>query len=203
MSLRSVLLMIGVCAAIVLADSCTMQVTNTLKHDAILLCGRENGGMPGARFKQLVQPGAVYSYPCPETTATTSYEVYFAIRNDTECTWDACTINTGTCKSYPWVIGEGISWQNGYWYGFVAANFDGAGLGFTGNYGGSSVQYGVQMNCSSYGTTPWEGTCGVSNSNPYCNPNQENFPNKPDSGVVACGPAHNQGTITVSIFESS
>ncbi|CUG85886.1 Hypothetical protein, putative [Bodo saltans] len=186
------------------AANCNMKISNTLSSSAILLCGRENGGTPGARFTQLVAPGADYTYACPETTATTSYELYFAVRNDTVCTWDSgCNPNTGSCKSYPWVIGEGLSWQNGLWYGFVAANFDGAGLGFSGNYGSRSVQYGVQMKCSSYGTSPWTGTCDVDSSTnePVCNPNTPSY-GKPDSGVVACGPANNQGTIEVSIFES-
>lgn len=190
-------------AAALAATTCNMEIQNTLTDASILLCGRHNGGQPGARFTQLLQPGGTYTYPCPETTPNDSYELYFSIRNDTKCTWDACSVNTGTCKSYPWVIGEGVSWQNGYWYGFVAANFDGAGLGFEGNYASPNVQYGVQMNCSSYGTQPWSGTCGVDSStnDPYCNPNAPSF-GKPDSGVVACGPAYNEGTITVTIFQS-
>ena len=183
------------------AGSCTTQITNTLATANVLLCGRENGGVPGARFTHLLGPGQTYSYPCPVTSASTSYEVYFTLRNDTVCTWDTCTVNTGTCKSYPWVIGEGVSWQNGYWYGFVAANFDG-GVGFLGDYGASNVQYGVQLNCSSYGVRPWSGTCGVSSSSPYCVPNAPAPTGQPDSGVVACGPANNQGVINVNIFSS-
>lgn len=199
-----VVLLAVVSMSVAAAATCNMQVTNTLSASAILLCGRENGGTPGARFTKLLAPGEQYSYACPETTASTSYELYFAIRNDTVCTWDSgCSPNTGSCKSYPWVIGEGRSWQNGLWYGFVAANFDGSGAGFLGNYGAANVQYGVSLSCSSYGTTPWTGSCGVDRgtNEPYCSPNVPSF-GKPDTGVVACGPANNEGTIDVRIFES-
>ena len=179
---------------------CTTQVHSELVHSSILLCGRLNGGVPGARFSYLLKPGDTYSYPCPETSPSNSFEVYFSLKNDTKCTWDTCPINTGTCKSYPWVLGEGVSWQNGYWYGFVAANFDGD-LGFTGNYGAADVSYGVQLNCSSYGTMPWNGTCGVSNSQPYCVPDAP-ANGKPDTGVVACGPAYNEGILKILIFQS-
>lgn len=195
------LVLVALSAASVSTGGCTMQIRNTLKHDSILLCGRENGGMPGARFSKLLPAGSSFSYPCPETTADKSFETYFAVRNDTKCTWDACKVDTGTCKSYPWVMGEGLSWENGLWYGFVAANFDGAGLGWQGNYGSAAVQYGVQLNCSSYGTSAWNGTCGVHNNEPTCVPNAPNF-GLPGTGVVACGPANNEGTISVDIFES-
>mmetsp|Transcript_20708 Transcript_20708/g.23942 ORF Transcript_20708/g.23942 Transcript_20708/m.23942 type:complete len:207 (+) Transcript_20708:32-652(+) len=197
--LVAAVVVVGVCGA-----TCNMRVVNTLAHDSVLLCGRTNGGIPGAWYTHLLPPGGVYTYACPQTTPNDSFETYYSIRNDTSCTWDqGCNPSTGTCKSYPWVIGEGLSWQNGLWYGFAAANFDGAGLGFQGNYGSKVVQYGIQMNCSSYGTSAWSGTCGVDSTTnePYCNPNAPAF-NKPDTGVVACGPANNEGTIEVQIFES-
>lgn len=200
----STTLVAALLCGVVLSANCNMRVTNTLTYSSVLLCGRTNGGIPGQRFSHLLPPGGVFTYPCPETTATTSYETYLSVRNDTTCTWDTnCNPNTGTCKSYPWVIGEGLSWQNSLWYGFLAANFDGAGVGFEGNYGSSSVRYGVQMNCSSYGTSAWTGTCGVdaSSNEPFCSPNTPAY-GKPDTGVVACGPASNEGTIEVSIFES-
>ncbi len=197
-----VVLVLAALVAASFAGSCTTQITNSLKDASVLLCGRMNGGMPGARFTQLLQPGQSYQYACPQLTQSTSYEVYFALRNDTQCTWDGpCSVNTGTCKSYPWVLGEGVSWQNGYWYGFVAANFDG-GIGFDGNYGAADVKYGVQLNCSSYGVKPWSGTCGVSGDSPYCVPNAPAPTGQPDSGVVCCGPKNNQGLLTVNIFSS-
>jgi len=97
-------------------------------------------------------------------------------------------------------LGEGVSPDNGYWYGFLAANFDGAGLGYQGNYGDAKVSYGVTLLCSSYGTSPWNGTCSVSGSSPTCTPNVPAY-GKPDTGVVAAGPANNQGVLYVTIWE--
>lgn len=188
--------------SVAFAANCTMSVLNTLTHDSILLCGRTNGGIPGARFATLLAPGKSTQWPCPLTTATNSFETYFTIRNDTKCQWDpTCPVPTGTCQSYPWLIGEGVSWQDGYWYGFLAANFDGAGLGWQGNYGSKSCSYGIQMNCSSYGVTPWSGTCGVKGGQPWCTPDVPNF-NLPGTGVVACGPKQNEGVISLVIFNS-
>lgn len=198
MFLQSVALF-GVAFALVLASNCTMKITNKLQVDSVLLCGRTNGGVPGAWYNKSLGAGESFSYPCAQTAIDVSYETYFSVRGDKTCKWDNCNPNTGSCKHYPFILGEGLSWSDGYWYGFIASNFDG-GIGWQGNYSSREANYSVSLSCSSYGVTPWKATCGpLSSGKPFCKPNHPAI-GFPDSGVVAAGPKNNQGTIEVEIF---
>ena len=201
-ALLAALVAMAATSAVVADAACRLHFRSRLRTDTVRLCGRANGGVPGAWFSHALRPGETFSRPCAVTAAGKSFETYFSFRNDTRCGWDGpCAPNTGTCRSYPWTLGQGLSSDNGLWYGFIAANFDGA-IGYQGSsYGNRSmVSYGVRLDCMSYGTAPWNATCGVAanRKGPTCQPNVPSL-GFPDSGVVACGPKNNQAMFVTVI----
>ena len=169
--------------AVAAAQGCTMQYTNKAK-ESVTVCMRVNGGVPGAGLNRTLAPGASVKIPCRASVPGQSSESYFALPGLHGCGWDqGCSPDTGSCHSYPWVMGQGVG-TNGLWYGAIGANWDGAGMGYTGGYG--KVTYGLHFSCSSYNGTQFPKlTCGVKDAKPYCTPNHPNY-NQPSSGVVEC-----------------
>lgn len=187
------------------AASCTLTYKNTLATSTITLCGRQDGGIPGAWFSKTLAPNETYSSPCVVTTSGKSYETYLTVRNKTSCGWNnGCSPNTGTCIFYPWEIGQGLSSANLYWYGYAAQNFDG-GIGMTSfKYSSPVVSYGIKMQCLSYGVTPLNITCqpdSMAVHGAVCQPAQNVLDGFADSGVVACGKNGN-ANISIEIFET-
>jgi len=81
-------------------------------------------------------------------------------------------------------MGQGVG-TNGLWYGAIGTNWDGAGIGYTGDW--SKVSYGLHYSCSSYnGTQTPDLSCGVKDGKPGCVPNMPNVGGQPSSGVVEC-----------------
>ena len=194
-----------VAASAAVHGACLLTFHNKMPLDTIRLCGRQNGAIPGAWYSRALEPGATYTRGCT-SNAGTSFETYFTVRNDTACGWDqSCQPDTGTCQSYPWVLGQGLA-SNGLWYGGIGANWDGNGLGYTASSytDPTLVDYGVRLSCSSYGTSPWNATCDAAVSGePACTPNVPNA-GRPNSGIVACGPRNKQQgryEIRVEIFD--
>lgn len=187
------------------ASACTLIFRNTLAFDSVRLCGRKNGGVPGAWYSKLLAPNQTFTRPCSVTTEGVSYETYFTVRNSsTNCGWNnPCTPNTGTCLEYPWTMGEGLSSQDQYWYGSLSQNWDG-GIGFTKfAFDSPEVNYGVKLSCLSYGTSSWNSTCLPSSSAPAgaaCDPSHPVLGKFADTGVVACGPK-SAATMYITIFE--
>lgn len=199
----TLIVLIGATAVI---NACTLTYTNNLATDSITLCGRHNGGIPGAWFSKTLAPGETITNPCVTTTTGNSYETYLTIRNKTSCGWNnGCSVNTGTCLFYPYEIGQGLSSENQYWYGYAAQNFDG-GIGMTSfKYSSPSVDYGIKMNCMSYGITPLNITCEPDSASKHgaaCNPSHPVLDGFANSGVVACGKNGN-ASVVVEIFEGS
>lgn len=186
-------------------DGCFINFYNNMSNTAITLCGRQNGGIPGAWYTRTLPPGGRYRRPC-QSNAGTSLLTLLSVRNDSTCGWaSGCPLpNSGIC-TYPWQIGEGIG-EDGYWYGAVGATAGGApGWAYTGDYGAQNVSYGVELSCMSYGRTPWNATCSVRTPDwsktacPFCKPFTPTN-GAPNSGVVACGPKNGPMQIYVNIF---
>ena len=189
-------------AAPAAAGNCTLVFRSHLRHGTVRLCGRQNGGQFGQWFEATLAPGATYSRPCVTTQPGMSYETYISVRGLASCPWDACNPNTGSCHSYPYLLGQGVSPSNGYWYGSIGPNYDGA-IGYQLPYNAPNVSYGVSLSAFSYTrANPWKATCGETAGTTFCNPNvpAAGFPN---SGVVAAGPPNDQGTLTIDLTESA
>lgn len=178
-------------------DNCFIVFHNTLSRDSVRLCGRQNGGVPGAWYERALAPGQKYRRPC-QSNAGTSLLTYLTFRNDTACGWDnGCpAANGGICKSYPYQLGEGVG-STQYWYGGIGATSGGdPGIAYQNKY-----TYGVSLSCLSYGVQPWNATCvpDATGDSPICTPNVP-ANGAPNSGVVACGKQGNIGDIYVMIF---
>eukprot|EP01065_Artemidia_motanka_P046452 TRINITY_DN704_c0_g1_i2.p2 TRINITY_DN704_c0_g1~~TRINITY_DN704_c0_g1_i2.p2 ORF type:complete len:210 (+),score=68.14 TRINITY_DN704_c0_g1_i2:67-696(+) len=163
------------------ASACTVDFVNNAATP-VTLCVRKNGGTPGDAGKVTIASGKSSSMPCKDNGNNTAWQTYFSLSSWTDCGFDTCApplINTGTCQHYPYSMGQGISADNGKWYGSVGFNWDGNGQGFVGNW--SDVNYGLQLKCTSYGTKSVSDSCDPSG----CTPNKPNY-GKPNSGVEEC-----------------
>eukprot|EP01061_Rhynchopus_euleeides_P025929 TRINITY_DN4222_c0_g1_i1.p1 TRINITY_DN4222_c0_g1~~TRINITY_DN4222_c0_g1_i1.p1 ORF type:complete len:193 (+),score=74.85 TRINITY_DN4222_c0_g1_i1:65-643(+) len=178
------------------AEACVMRYTNKASKP-ITMCLRANGGIPGAEVNKTLAVSESWDMPCRQSVPGQSSQSYFAVPGFTECGWDqGCDPNTGSCHHYPWVVGQGVG-TNGLWYGSIGSNWDGAGIGFTGNF--SEVGYGMHFECSSYNATQHvSATCKVANGQATCDPNIPNY-QQPNSGVVECDPDQ---TLMLSLIES-
>eukprot|EP01062_Namystynia_karyoxenos_P080711 TRINITY_DN872_c0_g1_i2.p1 TRINITY_DN872_c0_g1~~TRINITY_DN872_c0_g1_i2.p1 ORF type:complete len:222 (+),score=83.15 TRINITY_DN872_c0_g1_i2:88-666(+) len=187
----------AVAALAAAASGCDIRFANKASKE-VTLCLRHNGDAPGTEWQQSL--GAVngtVTVGCHNGGAggKDSWQTYFSEPGGS-CGWNQnCSVNTGTCH-YPWSLGQGISADNGNWYGSVGANWDGAGLGYTGDY--NKIGYGVNLQCTSYKTQHVNATCTVDAGQPTCTPNHPNY-NRPNSGVVLCDPGQ---TLHVTLMDA-
>lgn len=182
--------------------ACTQNYTNKASTP-ILLCSRDtmiDNGTPGARAFKLLQPGESFSEDCQVNKPYESHSMFFATRNTTKCQKDSgCTY--GTCQHYPWWFGQGISQQNGLWYGGIGVNWDGDDTkhGWDGSYDAANVHYGIQFHCeTNKGKNTIDYNCTVMGGKPQCTPNVPAPHNSPNSGVAQCDPT----TIQLNIVEA-
>ena len=178
------------------ASGCLMNYTNTADVP-VTICMRNNGNAPGQSGNKTLAKGESWVVGCRASVPGQSWESYFAVPGWSTCGWDqGCNPNTGTCKHYPWSVGQGVG-TNGLWYGAIGANWDGAGVGFTGGF--DKVPYGLHFKCNAYNNTQHPDLkCGVHSGTPYCTPNKPNY-GQPNSGVVECDPDQ---TLSMTIFSS-
>eukprot|EP01065_Artemidia_motanka_P047722 TRINITY_DN7535_c0_g2_i1.p1 TRINITY_DN7535_c0_g2~~TRINITY_DN7535_c0_g2_i1.p1 ORF type:complete len:237 (+),score=66.98 TRINITY_DN7535_c0_g2_i1:73-711(+) len=164
------------------AAGCTVEYVNNNAH-AVTVCVRSAGGVPGAAGNfTLPGNGGRRSEPCKVNAPNSTWQTYFAVKGWDSCGFDACPpplVNTGTCKHYPYSMGQGVSPSNGKWYGSVGFNWDGDGQGYVGDM--SKVGYGIGLQCTAYGSKSVDDSCSPSG----CNPDKPNY-GKPNSGVEEC-----------------
>lgn len=189
------------------AAGCTTQYKNDASTP-ITLCFRVNGNAPGETLNKTLQPGDSWDVPCPSNQDPAGHgvsnQMYFSTRDWNQCGWDqGCTQNTGTCKHYPWVFGQGTG-TNGLWYGAIGTNWDGATsttppVGYTGGgFADDNVHYGLGFKCSAYnGTQHPDLKCTVVEGKQNCTPSHPNQ-GQPSSGVVECDPT----TLHLTIFDA-
>eukprot|EP00756_Hemistasia_phaeocysticola_P056944 Hpha_TRINITY_DN33587_c0_g1::TRINITY_DN33587_c0_g1_i1::g.171061::m.171061 len=189
----AVLLLIG-------ASGVCHQTVRNNASTPITLCLRRNADPPGQAGNHTLQPGETWGWDCPVSGHGVSHNWYFAVRSASGCVIDPdCPYATATCRSYPWFFAQGTSSDNGLWYGDIAANWDGRGTGFLGDYGSKDVSYGIRFSCLRLNATQKVSLeCGVKEGKPYCDPNHPNLNNKPASGVAQCDPT----APDLEIFES-
>eukprot|EP00756_Hemistasia_phaeocysticola_P013818 Hpha_TRINITY_DN15306_c0_g1::TRINITY_DN15306_c0_g1_i1::g.92346::m.92346 len=177
-----------------MAAACDLTFHNTLS-EKMTLCVRKNAAVPGNAGKIELDVNKSVSVPCHTNSPTEFFQTLFPVRGFNDCVLDACTGASppyGTCKHYPYVLGQGVSADNGNWYGSIGYNWDGDGQGWKGNYSG--VGYGLRLDCTAYHTNKINDVCGPTG----CTPNKPTY-GLPSSGVELCD---TNTSITITIVQA-